>query len=364
MVRRLSFATCVLISGSMVSPIAHAAVWGDQNGDDQFNVLDILYSVQVFLGQIATPPVVECDDSLTYDQGYLDGLADGLCGPDLFDDENICETWDINADGTLGVTWTNALGVNVNNHIPANYPPYQPQRAIFLGDSITSGVGATTGTASYVSLMIDNDGLLWPDSEAMDLETLYPSITQIIDVSQGGATTASLVSQQLPSLSGLLGETVSGPTLVIMTIGGNDMQGAIPNIVAGGSMAAKATLGELSWNLEAIMDYFQDSARFPDGAFVYLANVYDPTDGDGYAEGCFQNMNLAGIWDYFENANHTMRTIAEDNNIALVDIYDHFLGYGYTASNSWFSDCIHPNDEGHDQLRRVFMAAIASHPSN
>ena len=59
----------------------------------------------------------------------------------------------------------------------------------------------------------------------------------------------------------------------------------------------------------------------------------------------------------------------------MVDMHGHFLGHGlnydmtdnaeYDAADPtlWFeSDCIHPNERGHHELRRVFFGAMAGEP--
>jgi len=33
--------------------------------------------------------------------------------------------------------------------------------------------------------------------------------------------------------------------------------------------------------------------------------------------------------------------------------------YDATDPTVWFSDCVHPNDRGHQELRRVFFEAIS-----
>lgn len=119
------------------------------------------------------------------------------------------------------------------------------------------------------------------------------SATEVVDVSMGGATTGSLVSGQLPQLSTALGTTVSGETIAVITIGGNDMQTAIPLVVFGGDAAAENAISSVTSNLHTMIDYFQDSDRFPDGAYLYLANIYEPTDGTGYVSDCFWGQDLS-----------------------------------------------------------------------
>jgi len=62
---------------------------------------------------------------------------------------------------------------------------------------------------------------------------------------------------------------------------------------------------------------------------------------------------------------------AAERGFAVLDLRGHFLGHGYHAEDPtvpsydpedptlWFApDCIHPNDRGHHEVRRLFHAAI------
>ena len=114
-----------------------------------------------------------------------------------------------------------------NTYLPEGYFPTDPQRVVFLGDSITGGLGASSGSLTYPSLLVENDAGTWPEYDGLDLQSTFPGLADVIDVSRGGATTGSLNSQQLASMGNSLGDQVSGETIVVMTIGGNDMQNAI-----------------------------------------------------------------------------------------------------------------------------------------
>ena len=64
-----------------------------------------------------------------------------------------------------------------------------------------------------------------------------------------------------------------------------------------------------------------------------------------------------------------------EKGFSVVDLRGHFSGHGFNASDSsvyghdaedtsnWFdNDCIHPNDRGHHEIRRLFHAAIEGLP--
>lgn len=45
---------------------------------------------------------------------------------------------------------------HVDTFVPDGYRPVDPVRVVFLGDSITNGVGASDGPLAYTSLLVDN----------------------------------------------------------------------------------------------------------------------------------------------------------------------------------------------------------------
>jgi lysophospholipase L1-like esterase len=260
---------------------------------------------------------------------------------------------------------------HVNSYIPVGYRPESPQRLIFLGDSITKGDGASPKSQRYAALLESNVGSSWPDHGEQDLETLFPTINEVIDVSKGGAMTRSLVNSQLPDLYNQLGSSASGETIVVMTIGGNDMQAAIPAILFYGDSKADEAIEDMTANFHTIIDFFDDASRFPDGTFVYIANVYEPTDDEGYWSSCFGGLDISSTMDNLADANQAIRDFAEERSIAMIDMQGHFRGHGYYHDDSskdayheedpslWFAnDCIHPNNRGHHEIRRLFYAAI------
>ncbi len=255
----------------------------------------------------------------------------------------------------------------VSSYIPDNFGTMSPARVVFLGDSITAGYGASKRKLSYPRLLKENDDATWADAADLDFPGLYGADPDILDVSVPGATTGSLVGEQLPAVTSGLGDTVSGPTIVIATIAGNDVQAVMLS-----PDQADAAIASITANLTQFYDYFADPVRFPDGSFVYLANVYEPSDGVGQADECFYGLDLTSALGTLDKVNAATLAQAQDRGVAWIDMHGHFLGHGYHASDPtnpyyeaadpslWFaSDCIHPNDRGHHEIRRLFWYALA-----
>ncbi len=256
------------------------------------------------------------------------------------------------------------LDPDVDSYLPPEFADAMPERVVFLGDSITAGYGLNNDDNSYVSLLLENNDNKWPDHGESDLAARFAGL-DVLDVSVPGATTGSLMAGQLPRVETSWGTEVSGEVMVVITIGGNDLTDAL---FSGGN--ADQAADQALDNIESIVDFFHDPARFPDGAWVYITNVYEPTDGVGQVDACFFGLDLSSIVPTFERLGDESRALAESQGWALIDLRGHFLGHGFHFEDEgdwyhpddptlWFQDdCIHPNVRGHHELRRLFLAAI------
>ena len=269
---------------------------------------------------------------------------------------------DTAAAGTTGAAPT--PDPDVNSYRPAGWAPSAPVRVVYMGDSITAGVGATKDSLAYPALLAEDTSNKWSEYADLDLESLFGGV-EVVDVSEPGATTNSLIAKQLPALDGEVGATASGETIVVMTIGGNDAQNALNPLVE-----PRDILEAMLDNIDTITDDLQ--ARFPDGAYVYLTNVYEPTDGTGTYAGCFFGIDFSDRLPDLYWAEDELRAMAEAKGFAALDLRGHFEGHGFHHTDAsldahhpddatlWFEDdCIHPNDRGHHEIRRLFHAAIA-----
>ena len=271
--------------------------------------------------------------------------------------------------GVVGDSGGEDLGdPGISNYVPPSYPPVDPLTVVFLGDSITAGVGAGDGR-SYSELLEENDDATYPDYAEIDLQSQFPTATTFVNVAQGGAQTNDL-PDQIAAIESQLSFPVAGPVMIGLTIGGNDLVNVIFN-----PSTRQQTVDAINANIGSFISWTEDASKFPDGAYVYLANVYDPSDGVGEAEECFFGFDTSEAVIALQDANAANRVMAEQRGFAMVDMHGHFLGHGlnydmtdnaeYDAADPtlWFeSDCIHPNERGHHELRRVFFGAMAGEP--
>ena len=90
--------------------------------------------------------------------------------------------------------------------------PYPPGEFLYLalGDSVAQGIGASRPSRGYVGLI------------AQHIERSTGRDVRVINVSSTGATTADVLSQQLPRIQNL------HPDLVTLDVGANDLNKKVP----------------------------------------------------------------------------------------------------------------------------------------
>ncbi|MEM9075060.1 MAG: SGNH/GDSL hydrolase family protein [Myxococcota bacterium] len=248
--------------------------------------------------------------------------------------------------------------------VPPGLMPETATRMIVLGDSISAGAGAGRGSLVYHSLLVDNDDSMWPDDTESDLAALTGGTVEVIDAAVGGARTGNLAGQVDRAL-GDIDLPAVGHTVVVVTIGGNDLQSALVGGNPTGPLLDRAIAA-----IRAMAERLLDPTDFPDGTSLYLAAVYDPSDGEAQIDGCFFNLELPELVAALDVWRDRYIELGEELGFSVIDALGHFHGHGHNHMNTenpfydsadpsfWFADCIHPNARGHHELRRLFYEAM------
>ena len=232
-----------------------------------------------------------------------------------------------------------------------------PAHYVALGDSISiddySG-GPGRGGASLLFANRDED---FPEWRGRDLRTADPD-TAFILLATDGATTRSLLDVQLPRLAG----SGARPTLVTLTIGGNDLLRAY-----GDTAAAREVIGRVQAALARALPEVA-GALAPGGRLV-VGTVYDPSDGTGDAA----RLGLPSWPDAVQviaELNDVLRRVAEQHGAAVAEVAERFRGHGLLAGDParreprpaerdlWFCNLIEPNAWGAGGVREAFWAAL------
>ena len=242
-----------------------------------------------------------------------------------------------------------------------------------VGDSITRGFGASAGR-SYFELLQANDDAACPDMAGRDLRCVFPKL-KAVNVAVNYSTSVDHVQHQVPGIKPF-GKDVKG--IVVITSGGNDLlhpygrkppeDGAMYGCSIEQAKLWQPTLRKRLFGIVA-----RASARFPGGCHVFLANVYDPTDGVGDIHRA--TVPLPEWPDGLEVLALVNRTIADVcaayEKVHLVEIHALFLGHGMHCRDRanrhyrpddphywYFENLEDPNDRGYDAVRRAFLLAM------
>jgi lysophospholipase L1-like esterase len=264
------------------------------------------------------------------------------------------------------------------------------ERVVFLGDSITVGTPPTVSGKFYRSLLADaltskfnlsGPNAFWKLADPFNGTSAVQSSGDFASCSEWGARTDDLLEDNPQIADCFPASDLDKRTLVIMTMGGNDIA-SLTKDATNGATQADLWLKAMSFVdlMRDAVKWFYEPGRFPNGVFVVFANNYEFTDGTGEVESCDASA-LAGfdqpvpapqelaeivVW-----SNEQYLSIAVETGADMIFLLEDFCGHGLNAddpaapcyrgpgSETWFDlTCIHPNPTGHEHIRDMFMAVI------
>jgi lysophospholipase L1-like esterase len=228
---------------------------------------------------------------------------------------------------------------------------------VALGDSISIddyAGGPGRGGASLLHRNRDDD---FPEWRGRDLLT-EDADTAFSLLAADGATTRTLLDVQLPRLAA----DRSRPTLVTLTIGGNDLLMTYGN-TPGAREVILRVRAAVDRALTEITGFLSGTGR------IVVGTVYDPSDGTGDAA----RMALPPWPDgvaVIGALNEALGEAAAEHGAVIADIAGQFHGHGLLAGDPsrhesrpadrsmWFCDVIEPNAWGASGVRAAFWAAL------
>ena len=243
-----------------------------------------------------------------------------------------------------------------------------------IGDSITAGLGASSQRLTFFNRLLHNPPDEFDDMTDKSLLTVLPNLT-----SKNLAMSGSDSSQHLQMIEESLSskpDDVFG--IVVMTTGGNDLihsyGKSLPRECAmyGASLEqARPWIESFRQRLSKMLDLITE--RFPGGCEIYLANIYDPTDGVGDAPSIYLPHWRDGLAIHAAYNSVIVEATEARENVHLVPIYEAFLGHGSHCRQFWrttynwkdpnywyYSNVEDPNDRGYDAIRRSFLNVIVN----
>lgn len=247
--------------------------------------------------------------------------------------------------------------------------PWTDRRVLLLGlgDSVTDGFGSTEGH-SYFDRLVANPADEWDDMKGICLRAVIPNL-EARNLAISGTTSL----EHLEAIVKLEPQKPDVLGLVVITTGGNDLihnYGRTPpreGAMYGATLEqARPWIEAFANRLDAMVAALE--SKFPGGCHILLANIFDPTDGEGDIE----NAGLPAWPDgpkLLAAYNAILRLCAKRHeSVHLVDVHAALLGHGIHCLQKWrphydakdphywyFDNLEDPNDRGYDAIRKVFL---------
>jgi hypothetical protein len=251
--------------------------------------------------------------------------------------------------------------------------PWTQRKVLLLGvgDSVTAGFGARPGY-SYFARLAANPPDEFPDMAGRSLGAVLPNLTTR-NIAAHGTNSLQHVRYLTEKLE-RQPKDVFG--LVVMTSGGNDLihwygqrkpeEGAMY-----GASLAQAQPWIAAYEARLTQMFALLEASFPGGCRIFLADIYDPSDGAGHPEsvGLPTWPDVLAIHAAYNDA---LRRAADNcASVRVVPMHATFLGHGIHCRKFWgshyrFGDAHYwygtnledPSERGYDAIRRVFLNEI------
>lgn len=240
-----------------------------------------------------------------------------------------------------------------------------------LGDSITHGFGVPQ-EQGYFQLLSRNVDSLFMDMKGKDLSAVLPNLSTL-NLAQDYTTTQQHIDQQLSRIPPYDAEVYG---IIVITSGGNDLiHDYGRSRPVDGAMYGCTYEQAMEWTeniKERLRTILQEvTKKFPGGCQIFLANIYDPTDGVGDPQivGLPRWRDCTKVLALTNQKTHDL--CREYGHVHLVDIHSEFMGHGFHCTDWWRSvyrreDPGHwyhaniedPNVRGYDAIRRLFLLRI------
>lgn len=242
-----------------------------------------------------------------------------------------------------------------------------------FGDSVAAGYGVKSANKALLPRIERNPSDEFADMQGLSLSSVIPNLTSL-NAALSGSTSLehmTILDSKIP----VQPEEVFG--VVVLTTGGNDIIHHYGRTDPHEGAMYGATLSQSQpWidNFEKRLSEMLDriSSKFPGGCEIFIANIYDPTDGDGDAENAGLPAWPGGLAVHGGYNQVIAKVVAKKPNCHLVDMHGLFLGHGihcrkfwhrhYCAADPyyWYYDNLEdPNERGFDALRRAFLNEMA-----
>lgn len=245
-----------------------------------------------------------------------------------------------------------------------------------MGDSIVTGFGAEAGFGFFDRLAdvpADDEAALAGKS----LRRVFPQLRKL-NLAENSSSSGEHLRSQITDIPA---QPATTRGIVILSTGGIDLihdYGASPprdEALYGATWAdGRRYATNFRVRLEQLLDAI--TARFPGGCDIFIATIFDPTDGVGDIERVNPVLKLFkplppwpdGLRLHAEFNRHIREAATARSNVHVVDVHGTLLGHGlhcrdrssphYRAADPtywYFVNLEDPNVRGYDAIRRAFL---------
>lgn len=237
------------------------------------------------------------------------------------------------------------------------------ERVVFLGDSITTGTPPTPIKEFYRSRLQDY------------VTQKFGANVTFSTCSGWGQRVNDLLDNDNEVKTCFPGGVEPKKTLVVMTVGGNDVASWAKAHLSATDAVAQADLSLAQ--LKDAITWLKSPEHFPNGSYVLFSNVYEYTDTSGDLSSCL-GASLSGFSGQYPDGKQAFvhleegyMKIAVETQTDMMFMLEHFCGHGYRRNDPslqcyrgpnaplWFDlTCYHPNPDGHEQIALQFEKVI------
>lgn len=272
-----------------------------------------------------------------------------------------------------------------------NQSPQTIERVVFLGDSVTVGTFPTEAQDFYrtrlAEKLVETYGLTPPEPDWLEVDygeglTKIQESGSFASCAKLGARMDDLMEDNTQVESCLPIDQRDKSTMVVMTMGGNDLHSLTEGFIEGKSHEELwAQTENVITDLHTAIEWMKSSDRFPNGLVLYFSNLYEYTDGTGDTTSCdlagltgldepitdpaLEEMTLWATREYLEAAN----AYGAD----MIFLLENFCGHGFHYDDPesrcylgpdaelWFDNtCLHPNPTGHQVISEMFYSVMTN----
>ncbi|MEZ4235006.1 MAG: GDSL-type esterase/lipase family protein [Myxococcota bacterium] len=285
-------------------------------------------------------------------------------------------------------------GLTMGSHcVGTNHQDIQDvERVVFVGDSITVGTPPTptaswwrnqTADAIATRFGLQPPGVRWRNVSLVDGVALETFSGDFAACAKWGARTDDLIQPPHEQFVTCMPEEDRDlRTLVIMSIGGNDIYSLLEDAQAGVDEATlRQTYLDAVAQLEDAVDWLLEPGRFPNGVYLVFTDTYDFTDPDGAEDmalcdgaqllGLDEPLRDPVVQSILADAQEAYVRMATETGTDLVFLGEGFCGHGFDrddpssrcyrgpGADLYFDlTCEHPNQAGHDAITDMVLRTI------